>query len=70
MIMKTKISPSVTARPRDLVGASRIDGILCAAVEISVDGTSVSSGGLGIRPAYVPTLQAFHVGDPAWSPPV
>ena len=70
MITKTKISPSFTARPRDLVGASRMDGIACAAADISIDGTSVSIGGLGVRPTYVPTLQAFHVGDPAWSPPV
>jgi len=71
MIMKNKLSPSIAARPRDLVGASRMDGIACAAAEIvSFDGTSVSIGGLGVRPTYVPTLQAFHVGDPAWSPPV
>lgn len=70
MIMKTKISPSFTARLRDLVGASRMDGIACAAVEINIQGTSVSIGGLGVRPTYVPTLQAFHVGDRAWSPPV
>jgi hypothetical protein len=70
MITKTKISPFTTARPRDLVGASRMDGIACAAADISIDGTSVSIGGLGVRPTYVPTLQAFHVGDPAWSPPV
>jgi hypothetical protein len=73
MIMKTKISPSITARPRDLVGASRLDGVTCAAVIHGVEGTSVSSDGpefRGVRPTYVPTMQAFLLGDRAWSPPV
>jgi hypothetical protein len=32
---------------------------------MSVDASDL----LGVRPTYVPTLQAFHVGDRAWSPP-
>jgi hypothetical protein len=73
MIMKTKISPSVTARPRDLVGASWLDGVTCAAGIHGIDGTSVSIDGLkslGVRPTYVPIMQAFLLGDRAWSPPV
>lgn len=74
MIVKTKMSPSVAAvRPRVLVGASLPGGVTCAAGIHRVDGTSVSgdaTDGLGIRPTYVPQMQAFLVGDRAWSPPV
>jgi hypothetical protein len=80
MITKTKISPSVTARLRDLVGASRPDGVTCAAgihrgdgISVSINGTAVSIDGSeshGVRPTYVPTMQAFLLGDRAWSPPV
>jgi hypothetical protein len=73
MIRKTKISPSVSARLRDHAGASRLDGVTCAAGIRGIDGTSVSIDGpnsLGVRPTYVPTMQAFLLGDRAWSPPV
>ena len=74
MITKTKLSPSVAAvRPRALVGASLPGGIACAAGIHRVDGTDLSivaTDELGVRPTYVPTMQAFLVGDRAWSPPV
>lgn len=74
MITKSKLSPSAAAvRPRVLAGASLPGGIACAAGIRRIDGTSVSivgSDALGVRPTYVPTMQAFHVGDRAWSPPV
>ena len=73
MITKTKVSPSVDARPRVLVGASIAGGVTCAATANWIDGTGMSgdaSDALGVRPTYVSTLQAFHVGDRAWSPPV
>jgi hypothetical protein len=73
MISKTKLSPSVAARLCDHIGASRLDGVTCAAGIRGVDGTSVSIDGpesLGVRPTYVPTMQAFLLGDRAWSPPV
>jgi hypothetical protein len=73
MITETKISPSVAAvRPRALVGAPLPGGITCAAGNLRLDGTSVSvvaTDSFGVRPTYVPTMQAFHVGDRAWSPP-
>jgi hypothetical protein len=73
MIMKTKISPSDAARPRDLAGASLPGGVTCAAGSHRIDGTGLSivvTDALGVRPTYVPTMQAFLLGDRAWSPPV
>ena len=72
MIYNTKISPSAAARLRVLVGASLPGGVTCAAAAHRIDGTSASvdaNDALGVRPTYVPTMQAFHVGDRAWSPP-
>jgi hypothetical protein len=73
MITKTKISPSVAGvRQRALVGASLPGGITCAAGIHRFNGTGMSSvvvDASGVRPTYLPILQAFHVGDPAWSPP-
>jgi hypothetical protein len=74
MNIKTQISPSnVAVRPRVLAGASLPGGIACAAGVLRIDGIGMSvdaKDALGVRPTYVPTLQAFHVGDRAWSPPV
>jgi hypothetical protein len=73
MFTETKNSPSAAAvRPRVLAGASLPGGIACASGILRVDGTGLSivADALGVRPTYVPTMQAFHVGDRAWSPPV
>lgn len=72
MNIKTKISPSVAVRLRVLVGASLPGGVTCAAAAHRIDGIGMSvdaSDSLGVRPTYVPTQQAFLVGDRAWSPP-
>ena len=74
MINQTKISPSVmAARPRVLAGASLPGGVTCAPAALRIDGIGMSVDAvdaLGVRPTYVPTPKAFHVGDRAWSPPV
>jgi hypothetical protein len=73
MITKTKLSPSVAAvRQRALVGASLPGGIACAPGILRIEGIGLSSlvaDSYGVRPTNVPTMQAFHVGDRAWSPP-